>query len=51
MMYFNNLDKKLVVNRFYKLVSRYYMLHAQKENIKKLAEPTSNTKDWQEKEI
>ena len=42
---FNNLDKKLVVNWFCEIVTKYYVVHAQQENVQKLAELTSSTKD------
>ena len=38
-----NLDKKLVVNRFDELVTKYCVAHAQQENVQKLAEPAPRT--------
>ena len=39
----NNLNKKLAINKFSALITKYFMVHAQQENIQKLAEPTSST--------
>ena len=50
-MCLNNVNKKLTVNKFDKLVTKYYAAHAQQENVQELAEPTSSTKDRQKKEI
>ena len=47
----SNVNKKLVVNRLSELVSKYYVAHAQQENVQNLAEPTSSSKHWQKKEI
>ena len=41
----NTVHKKLVVNRFDELINKYFVAHAQQENVQKLAEPTSSTKD------
>ena len=42
---------KKVSDRFDGSLFRYYVAHAQQQNVWKSAEPTSNTKDWQKKGI
>ena len=41
----NDLNKKLVLNRFEELVTKYYVAHAQQEKVQKLAELTSSIKN------
>ena len=38
-------DKKLVANRFDELVAKYYVPHAQQENLQEQAEPNFRTED------
>ena len=47
----NNLDKKLALNRFDELITKYSVAHAQQERVQKLAEPTSSSKYRQAKEM
>ena len=43
-MYSNNLDKKPVANRFDELVTMYYAMHAQQENVQKIRPEVASSK-------